>query len=328
MINIPNIDLKIWNFEHKTVEIIAELKKYGCAQIKIDGEGGDCQTNGLYRLLDNICSTLGYDPSSISIHTCNQLEQHDRYTIVKHPPLYISSGKEFANKNNFDRKNWDSLKHFGMFVGRSSWQRLWIASHLWNNYKNQSCMTFHYDSNHDYHRIHLGFDELCHQLKSNDDVFIASEFIKHLPIKNDTIDNYPILTPAHFSISKLYPEFFLEIVGETFLSGQSFYPTEKTWRPFICQTPFLILGPKHFLSNLKKIGFRTFDRWWDESYDQDADLDHGKITIQSIMSTLKQLSLLTVNELEGLYIDMLPTLEHNKQRFLDLKENEFSRLWV
>jgi hypothetical protein len=317
----------MWNPEHYAIEIIQSLRLYRCVKININNEGGDCRTLGLYELLDNICNLLDYDPSSITIHTCNQLEEHPHYKIVKHPPLYIQSGQEFATQHNFDNKNWNSLKHFGIFICRSSWQRLWLASHTWNNYKNITEITYHYTMNHDYHRLHLGVDELCYQLDSKADIAVATEFIKHLPIKNDHIDRYPLYTPTHFSIAKVYPNFFVEIVCETFLSGRSFYPTEKTWRPLMCQTPFLMLGPKNFLSNLQKLGFKTFGQWWDESYDQDADLDNGKVAVQSIMSTLQKLSLLSVEELEGLYIDMLPTLQHNKQRFLELTENEFLRLW-
>lgn len=327
MINIPHIDLKIWNPEQRAIEIIAELQKHGCAQIEIDREGSDCETNGLYQLLDNICNSLGYNPSSITIHTCNQLEQHALYKIVKHAPLYIPSGQTFAKQHTFNDKNWDSLKHFGIFISRSNWHRLWLASDMWNNFKDQTEITFHYDSRVDYHRLHLGFDDLCYHLGSQPAVNVAAEFLKNLPIKNDNVDSYPILTPAHFAISKLYPNFFVEVVCETFLSGRSFYPTEKTWRPLICQTPFLMLGPRDFLSNLRKLGFRTFNQWWDESYDQDADLDSGKVAVRSIMSTLNQLSKMSVEELEGLYIDMLPTLQHNKQRFLDLKESEFRKIW-
>jgi len=327
MINIPHIDLKIWNPEYRTIEIIESLQHTGRADIRLDNEGSDCNTLGLYALLDQICSSLGYDPANIKIHTCNQLEKHSQYKIIKHAPLYIRSGQEFAQHHNYDTKNWDSLNHFGIFISRANWHRLWLASHVWHNYHDKSEITFHYDSKVDYHRLHLGFDEMCYQLQCNDDVNVASEFIKNLPIKNDKVDTYPILTPAHFAISKLYPNFFVEVVCETFLSGHSFYPTEKTWRPFICQTPFLMLGPRDFLSNLRQLGFRTFGQWWDESYDQDADLDNSKVAVTSIMSTMKWLASLTVEELEGLYIDMLPTLQHNKQRFLELKESEFRKLW-
>lgn len=327
MINIPHIDLKIWNPEYRAIEIVAELQQRGHAEISIDGEGSDCETLGLYKILDNICQRLGYQPGSIIIHTCNQLEQHPQYQIIKYPPLYIASGQQFAAQNVLPEKQWDTLKHFGIFIGRSSWQRLWMASHTWRNYSDKTVMTYHYDSSVDYHRTHLSFDELAHQIGLSDAVDTAGEFMQQLPIKNESVDSYPILTPAHFAIAKLYSEFFVEIVCETFLTGRSFYPTEKTWRPFICRTPFLTLGPRGFLANLRRLGFKTFSQWWDESYDEDADLDNGRIAIRSIQQTQHRLSQLSTAELEGMCIDMQPTLEHNYQTFANLQERDFRKIW-
>ena len=327
MINIPNLDLKMLTPEYKTIEIINELQQQGCAIIEVNREGPDCDTLGLYKLLDSICNTFGFDPASITIHTCNQIEQHPRYQIVKHAPLYIASGQAFAKQNSIPEKNWDHLKHFGLFIGRSSWQRLWMASHTWQNHRDKTVMTYHYDSGVDYHRTHLSFDELAHQIGLESAVDETASFMKQLPIKNNEVDSYPILTPAHFAIAKLYPNFFVEIVCETFLTGNNFYPTEKTWRPLICRTPFLMLGPRNFLANLQRLGFRTFGPWWDESYDQDADLDNGRVAINSIYKTLQRLSAMTVPELEGMYIDMSDTLEHNYQHFMQLKETDFAKIW-
>ena len=95
----------------------------------------------------------------------------------------------------------------------------------------------------------------------------------------------------------------------------------------ICRTPFLMLGPKNFLSNLRKLGFETFSNWWDESYDVDADLDNGQVAIKNIQGTLAQLSNLSTAELEGMYIDMQPTLEHNYQTFMNLQESDFGKIW-
>lgn len=327
MINIPHIDGRIWNAEYKAIEIVKELQQTGRATIEIDREGSDCETLGLYSLLDNICNSLGHDPGHITIHTCNQLEQHSQYHIVRHSPLYIPSGQQFARSYNVPEKQWNNLQHFGLFVGRSSWQRLWIAGHLYQYHRDQTAMTYHYDSDVDYHRMHLSFDELAYQIGLVPALDISGGLLRELPIKNDSINSYPILTPAHFSIAKVYPSFFVEIVCETFLTGRSFYPTEKTWRPFICRTPFITLGPKNFLANLRHLGFRTFSQWWDESYDEDADLDDGKVAIRSILNTIDRLSTMSLTEIESLYIDMQSTLEHNYQTFMTLKEQDFIKLW-
>lgn len=323
MINIPHIDLKIWNPELRAIEIISELQQHGRAVISIDNEGSDCETLGLYKLLDTICSSFDVSPKAISILTCNQLEQHPQYRIVKRAPLYIPSGQQFATQNTLPNKQWPTIKHFGIFIGRSSWQRLWMAGHTWQNYSDKTVMTYHYDSAVDYHRAHLSFDELAHQIGLSNAVDTAGKFMQQLPIKNDSVDSYPILTPAHFAIAKLYPDFFVEIVCETFLSGNSFYPTEKTWRPLICRTPFLTLGPQNFLSNLRKLGFRTFSAWWDEGYDEDG----GVVAIENIQATLKRLSSMSTSELESMYNDMLPTLEHNYNTFMSLRESDFSKIF-
>lgn len=327
MINIPHLDRKIWNPEYRAIEIIEELHKTGQAQIGIDGEGSDCSTLGLYNLLDTICEKFNFDPQTITIYTCNQLETHDRYRIVKHPPLYIPSGQTFARQHPAQDKNWSNIRHFGIFIGRSSWQRLWLASHLWKHYGKQTELTYHYDSAVDYHRTHLSFDELAYQLGIGTAVDVAADFMRQLPIKNETIDSYPILTPAHFAISKLYPNFFVEIVCETFLSGESFYPTEKTWRPFINRTPFLMLGSRNFLRNLKRLGFRTFSQWWDEGYDEDAGLDNGRLTINNIQDTIARLSAMPALELESMYNDMKGTLDHNFETFMNLQESDFKKIW-
>ena len=31
--------------------------------------------------------------------------------------------------------------------------------------------------------------------------------------------------------------------------------------------PFIVLGPKGYLHNLKRLGFKTFGTFWNESYD-------------------------------------------------------------
>jgi hypothetical protein len=70
-----------------------------------------------------------------------------------------------------------------------------------------------------------------------------------------------------------YGSFDVEIVCETFVRGQTYFPTEKTIRPIIGSKPMLIYGPKNFLANLKSQGFKTWGDFWDESYDQYEGLE-------------------------------------------------------
>jgi hypothetical protein len=134
---------------------------------------------------------------------------------------------------------------------------------------------------------------------------------------------YPILTPSNLDICRYYHHFFCEIVCETYFTGNSFYPTEKIWRPLMMKTPFIVQGPQFYLDNLKKLGFKTFDRWWDEGHQHDP-FDYQPKAILEIMERISSMS--TV-DLQTMYEDMLPTLQHNHDRFMELRDEEFPMIF-
>ena len=65
-----------------------------------------------------------------------------------------------------------------------------------------------------------------------------------------------------------YNGFDVEIVCETFVRGETYFPTEKTTRPIAGAKPMIVYGPKNYLKNLKQQGFVTWSSCWDESYDK------------------------------------------------------------
>jgi hypothetical protein len=324
MIIIPNIDGKIWNIEQHTIDIVDCIINHRQIQITLNGEGPDARELGLYSLLDNICNRYSYSKNSITIITCNQLESHSEYCIRIQPPLYIASAQKFASQTQLPEKTFgNEFKHFGLFVGRSNWLRLWLASYLHKNYVDKTALTFHYDSTLDFHQDHLGLDDLVRfntaQIKDLDPM----QLIAKCPIVDQTVESYPILTPAHFNISKIYHTFFLEVVCETYCRGNSFYPTEKTWRPIINRTPFIIQGPRNFTKNLQRLGFKTFSNWFDESHGQ----DEYSYQPTGICATLDRLATFSISELEGMYIDMSDTLNHNYQVMMSLTDANVTKIF-
>jgi len=315
MVTIPNIDGKMWDLELKVAEIIKEYQLTSQVLINLNNEGPDANELGLYNLLDYLSNQFNFVKNNITIITNNVLEKHHEYKIIKRPPLYVDSGQKFAKKLGKQKKH--IQKHFAIFISRSNWSRLLLSSDLYNNYKDKTVQTFHYDHSSDYHKNNLGLEDLLHR-KGTTNIVHVKDLILNSPIKNE-ITNYPIITPEHFNISTIYPNFFVEIVCETYCLGKTFYPTEKIWRPLICRTPFIVQGPVNFLSNLKKLGFQTFSDYWDESYDED-----GFYGIKTIKKNIERLSNLSIAELTKMYNSMQPILDNNFNVFMSMTDKSWN----
>jgi len=103
--------------------------------------------------------------------------------------------------------------------------------------------------------------------------------------------------------TEIYTRTALSFIAES--DPQKFYITEKTFKPLLAGRPFLGLQSRRALQQLKKLGFETFDRWWDESYD---DIKDQKERAHACVDILNQLS---KNNLSLMLQDMEDVLEHN-----------------
>ena len=74
--------------------------------------------------------------------------------------------------------------------------------------------------------------------------------------------------------------------------------------------PFLLAAPPYSLEYLKTFGFQTFDKWWDESYDQEEDHYARLIKIFDIIDYINSKSL---EELNAIYQDMKTVIKHNRE---------------
>ena len=104
------------------------------------------------------------------------------------------------------------------------------------------------------------------------------------------------------------------MVIETYVSGISFFPTEKTLRPIIALTPFIVMGPRGYLENLKRIGFKTFSQWWDETYDDYS----GYARIEKIKQVVNEICSWNNAKLHTVLTEMLEVLAHNKKHLQTL----------
>lgn len=128
--------------------------------------------------------------------------------------------------------------------------------------------------------------------------------------------------PNHSMVLSAVPECmesFLYVVTETCFWESKKHLTEKVFKPIILRMPFVLVGCANNLAYLKSYGFKTFDRWIDESYD---DIEDPIERLQAVVKVLDDMSSLSNETLTQMLHEMEPVLEHNfnlfnSQEFLD-----------
>lgn len=90
--------------------------------------------------------------------------------------------------------------------------------------------------------------------------------------------------------------------------------TEKSWKPIICEQPFVIHAYQNFLSDLRAMGFKTFDSVWDESYDTIANPYHRADAIVKLLSRIRKL------DYQTLYKQTEEIRYHNREKFFNFLE--------
>ena len=147
-------------------------------------------------------------------------------------------------------------------------------------------------------------DEYMSKLE-NFEQTVFDSFKQSLP---HTIDNQINIHQVGNDESHLFENVFVNLVNETHQPDDRVFITEKTYRAINHCRPFIINGDKGSLTYLKEMGFKTFDQFWDESYD-DEESDHVRIT--KITEVVRDICHRSNEELLTQYNDMLPILRHN-----------------
>jgi hypothetical protein len=112
-----------------------------------------------------------------------------------------------------------------------------------------------------------------------------------------------------------YDKTFISIISETLTYEDTLFISEKTWKPIMVGHPFIILGNKGTLKFLKSIGYRTFDKWFNEDYDDDDD---ETIRINKIVKILTDYCQKTKEELLSIREEMKEVCKRNQQNFIRL----------
>ena len=121
--------------------------------------------------------------------------------------------------------------------------------------------------------------------------------------------------PTGIKTIEHYEQTFVSIVTETIYSENCLFLTEKIWKTLAIGHPFFLLGSKNLLKKLKELGFKTFDKWFNEDYDNYDKLDDR---VSAIVNEIKRLSEFPIGKLKDIRLEMNSTIEYNKYKHFSL----------
>lgn len=343
MIHVQTLDRKIWRKDLLLAYLHECYNKDIDATIDFTPEGSCAEALGLYQLLDEFCSKTGYSKHRITIKTANMVEHHVDYNILKQPEYWyeIRTIQTWLKDKTLDIQ-YNPTKHFANFSSRSNWFRLWVATILDSYHSDKTLQTYHYDPVRENYNAngYIGVDDLFRY--QCDLIPEAVKFIQTCPRTLDlghlqNLDNskgciyqhtnsyYPIQHPNNLNLLQYYNDIFVDIVVEPNISGNCFLATEKLWRCIIARRPFIVVSNVDYLKNLSRLGFKTFNPWWDESYDMYGQAGR----VKKIKEVLASISTWPVDKLHKTLSEMQLTIEYNYSTFhhltYDKIRQEFNR---
>lgn len=154
------------------------------------------------------------------------------------------------------------------------------------------------------------------------DFNVLYNFLKKLPYKIDNKDVKALEDQGEIGqvIQHIdYERTFLSLVSESTCEPGVIYLSEKTFKPIAMGHPFIIIGSMGSIRELKKIGYKTFDKFWDESYD---DCNSDKERIDRIIDILLYLKSKNFEELISIREEMKEITDYNFKLFNERVKNE------
>jgi hypothetical protein len=180
---------------------------------------------------------------------------------------------------------------------------------------------------HDLHKLGY-FSYTQHLLGGEDDYYGCALRNSYLAQCQSRVDDFitagPFLvddldTRAHNTYDKnmtdLYTDSYFNIVLETMIdvddSGGQFI-TEKTFKPIFNNQFFVAVSSADHLKHLRDLGYQTFGRCIDESYDSNTN---NQDRFEAVLDLTKSLIRSGQDGLHRLYRDLAPEIQHNAQVF-------------
>ena len=216
-------------------------------------------------------------------------------------------------------------KKFWCGNGRYTIHRHMIMCYLADKPGNYSWW-FESDMNWDLEKSWIGHKIDLTYLKKNNRILNKNIFELDFSAKKIKVkkNNRLYIPQGNFSqpnitYKKTFDECFVCIINETRFAQPTGNFSEKTIDAINYRKPFILVAPPKTLEYLKKFGFKTFDKYWPEDYDQIENHTDRMVEIFRIINFINSKKL---DDLNDIYRDMLDVLDHNRSILKSLPEKD------
>lgn len=143
-------------------------------------------------------------------------------------------------------------------------------------------------------------------------------FMSKIPIEVDTqsSEDKESFEVARAFKKEIYLDSYIYIVTETNFENDIFL-TEKICNPMAVLQPFIIFGAYGYLKYLQSLGFKTFDGFIDESYD---DIKNNEKRYLKVCSEIERISNLPIEQLHSWYNSITDIMVHNRNHLISFAD--------
>lgn len=220
---------------------------------------------------------------------------------------------DFEEQLEYKTKNVDSIKLFSCLNKKPRLHRVNFYKLLYlNRLVNKGLVSMEHFGVHGEDFGGSGEYEFCGY---NFPKETLDEMQKTLPsrIYNKSNEEYD---PGYY-VKRFHPEValdsWIQVISETYFynNDNNLFLSEKTFKVIASSQPFIILGNKGSLRELRKLGYKTFGDFFDESYDEMDDCER----MDAIIKILRDIN--KIEDKLSWFNSMKDILEHNKKTLIE-----------
>ena len=280
-------------------------------------DGGNPRLSGFTVFLEYLQSQYNLTRNRTVIKTYQRV--HIPNAVVIYSPISHFLVHTYDSLKETPLLDGSFTKKFGCLLGRQDLYRLKMAKHMKDRYSEESVISYHATSKSLFYLESPAFRDLY-----ADELFWANH---NLPIQPQSFKTTQWGSVNYFDATaesvELYQQFFFDIVCETDCNAPDWF-TEKTYKNLMLGRPFIIWSGAGALKELKNLGFKTFDDFIEEQYDN----EYSNIArFNLILDLIAEQNEMSVELMRERHEQMKPIFAHNRQRMQELAQGMKNTPW-